>query len=89
MIGGRTAFTVNQLKREQAINCAEAALYETFNRIRAGQRNATINFTDQVNVRVADPSNTTTTYNVTVGVTYTAGTPSTVDATVNLTDIRL
>lgn len=34
MLGGRATFTVNQLKRAQAINYAEAALYETFNRFR-------------------------------------------------------
>ena len=35
MLGGRATFTVNKLKRAQAINYAEAALYETFNRFRA------------------------------------------------------
>jgi Tfp pilus assembly protein PilX len=39
MMGGRSAFTTNQLKRAQAVNYAEAALYETFNRFRTGQWN--------------------------------------------------
>ena len=37
-IGGRTTLVANHLKREQAINCAEAALYEAFNRMRADPR---------------------------------------------------
>jgi len=47
MIGGRTAFTVNQLKRAQAINYAEAALYEAFNRFRSGDWNPALSLTDE------------------------------------------
>ncbi len=88
MIGRRSTFMANQLKRAQAINCAEAALYETFNRIRAGGQDPTSDFTDTVDVKVTDPDNPGTTYDVTVDVTYTAGTPNEVSATVDYDNIR-
>lgn len=70
MTGGRSAFTANQLKRAQAINCAEAALYETFNRIRAGERVPDSDFTDRVDVYVADPADPSTTYYIVVDIDY-------------------
>lgn len=91
MVSGRSAFSANQLKRAQAINCAEAALYETFNRIRAGTVTPqTWTPNTIINVPVADPANPATTYNVGVSVTITgASAPFNVDATVNLNNIRM
>lgn len=68
MIGGRTTLTVNQLKRTQAVNCAEAALYETFNRIRAGATPASLNGIT-IQVPVANPDPPPATYDVAVDIT--------------------
>ena len=89
MFGGRAGLPANQLKRAQAINCAEAALYETFNRIRAAGLHPASNFTDTVDVKVADPENPSATYNITVNIAYTVGTPNKVSATVDYDPIRM
>ena len=89
MLGGRTPLTMNQLKRAQAINCAEAAIYEAFNRIRAGQFTPQNWGTQTVNIPV-DDSATTGTYNVPVTVMINAaGAPYAVDATVDYSAIKM
>ncbi len=92
-IGGRTTLVANQLKRAQAINCAEAALYETFNRIRAGATPASGTI---INIPAVDPLSTSTppaTYNVPVTIIITdpapAGPPYTIDAEVDYSTIRM
>ena len=77
MIGGRTAFTVNQLKRAQAINYAEVALYEAFNLFRTGQLDRSSN------------QNTTILINsVPVAISYIEATGA-ISATVNCDDINM
>lgn len=95
MLGGRSTFTANQLKRAQAINCAEAALYETFNRVRSvGAGHITPGSGVQVTIQVPVVSDATatpvTTYNVPVVVTFSTNPqPYTVRAKVRYDDIRM
>jgi len=100
MIGGRSAFTANQLKRAQAINCAEAALYEAFNRFRVGPPTgwdpasppvgSGIWDNDAIQIKVADPTNPTTTYDVDVDIMISNATaPHEINARVHYDDIRM
>lgn len=87
VVGARGPLTVNQLKRTQAIYCAEAAIYETFNRIRAGEA---ITGTRTIIVPVCNDATAGTTYPVSVSVTISgAVAPYTVDATVDYASIIL
>ena len=93
-IGHRSEVSVSQLKRQQAINCAEAALFEAFNRIRANPALAPWrddpgwNNTD-IYIAVNDPSNPGTLYNVKVEVTFSETAPYKASAKVNYNQIKM
>ncbi len=86
MIGGRSAFTANQLKRAQAINCAEAGLYETFNRFRAGGLDPTVDIPSATNYTINVP--TAIDPNVPVTISYNAATKQ-ISAAVDYDDITM
>jgi hypothetical protein len=78
MLGGRATFTTNQLKRVQAINYAEVALFETFNRFRVFEHSGgtdpdgwdrSRDFTDTITI----PMSATSTIDVTVEYTVADG----------------
>lgn len=93
-LGGRTTLVTNQLKRAQAINCAEAALYEAFNKLRTGaETTATLNG-DTINIPVAitnpTPPPAMTTYDVPVIIKVTgAAAPYTIEAEVDYGDVHI
>ena len=92
-LGGRTTLVTNQLKRSQAINCAEAALYEAFNRLRtgttpAGLNNTTINVPVAVTNAIPPPAMTTYDVPVIIKVTGTAA-PYTIEAEVDYSDVHV
>ena len=78
MLGGKTAFIVNQLKRDQAINYAEAALFEAFNRFRTGDLDRNSDYNDTPILIDG----------VRVGITYTAATGE-ISATVDYSNVNM
>ncbi|MFH0732024.1 MAG: hypothetical protein V2A72_03765 [Candidatus Omnitrophota bacterium] len=102
MIGGRSGLTINQLKRAQAVYYAEAAIYESFNRIRAGlftpaTWNDPILGFREVRIGTAFPDDPNTGFDesrITVRVSFTPNAggnpvPYRVTATVDYDDVRV
>jgi|GEM_PF-5151785 len=95
-LGGRVTLVTNQLKRAQALNCAEAALYDVMTRIRihevtlpAAGGSTIVN----VSVPMPDATNPGSDRNVPVAVKITASSgtavPYTLDAEVDYGNIRM
>ena len=89
MLGGKTHLVTKQLKRQQAIYCAEMAIYSVFDRIRIGAE-IPQGLTKTVPVPLYTSGSNTVFYTVPVIVTFTGSEPPyKVEARVAYDDIRM